>query len=69
MYFNLGGDNSRMLEKAHPLSTIGYKKNGAKNYIYSEEFSNISGLTGQVYRAVKTIEGPHRVEDVIDWLQ
>ena len=63
-----GGENSRMLERTKPLSTIGYKKNGTKNYVYSEEFSRISGLTGQVYRAVKTIEGSSRIDVVLDWL-
>jgi len=64
----MGSENSKMMERARSLSTIGYKKNGAKNYVYSEEFSKISGLTRQVYRAVKTIEESSRIENVLDWL-
>ena len=63
-----GDENSKMLDRVEPLSTIGFKKNGTKNYVYSEEFTELSGLTGQVYRSVKTIEGSHRIENVLDWL-
>lgn len=63
-----GTGRSRMLGRTRPVSVIGRKRNGAKNYIFSREFSELSGLTGQVYRAVNTIKGSRRVEAVLEWL-